>query len=154
VDTPTGQHHKLLSTIGKEDTIMGKLIREFHKKRLLPKNRECSDGWNQENIRKVETFLVGLEKKYKLQEIGQIRQKHYDWFMDHLSDERKPETLRKYALSIRRFVETSKLPIKISPENAKRRKLERRSDLQREILVRYGIEEEQLESLLKELSAL
>ena len=62
--------------------------------------------------------------------------------------------MRKYALSIRRFVETSKLPIKISPENAKRRKLERRSDLQREILVRYGIEEEQLESLLKELSAL
>lgn len=128
------------------------LIQEFRKQRLLPKNRDCSDSWNKENLSKVETFLEYLEIQYRLQEIRQIRQKHYDAYMTHLNESRSPETMRKYALSIRRFVMTSKLPIKIRPENAKRRKLERRSELQREILVRYGIEGEQLERLLEDLS--
>lgn len=130
---------------------MGNLLKEFHKKRLLPKSLKCSDGWNQENLRKVETFLEYLELQYRLQEIRQIRQKHYDAYMDHLNDSRSPETMRKYALAIRRFVETSKLPIRINPESAKKRKLNTRFERIRKVLIAHGIQGDLLETMSRDL---
>lgn len=131
---------------------MGLLIEEFHRKRLLPRNRKNTNEWHRQNLRYVERWLGYLETEYRFQEIRQIRQKHYDAFTSSLTDGGlSPETIRKYALAAKKFVRTSRLPIRINPESAKKRKVNTRLERIRKILMDYGIEGDRLERMTQDL---
>ncbi len=56
--------------------LMGILIDEFHRKRLLPRNRKNTNEWRRQNLRYVERWMGYVEAEYRLQEIRQLRQKH------------------------------------------------------------------------------
>lgn len=132
---------------------MGILIDEFHRKRLLPRNRKNTNEWRRQNLRYVERWLGYAETAYRLQEIRQLRQKHYDAFVSSLADSGlSPETIRKYALAAKKFVRTSRLPIRINPESAKKRKVNTRLQRVRKILMDYGIEGDRLERMSQDLN--
>ncbi len=107
---------------------MGKLVYNFgHNKRkytrikhqFLPKS-------GAEKINKITKFLQFCESQ-QVQKIKDIKQKHYDQFMQKFSEKKlSDETIRKYAAAEKEFITRAHLEIQINPGKAYRTKQQKK----------------------------
>ena len=112
---------------------------EEHQGRLLHKKHANNEKWEKQRRRMVERWLEFCGYKYNMQNIKQLRQKHYDAYMLDLSQGgMSPETMRKHATTIKEFIEAAHLPITVNPGKAKKRKIEKREQIIRRILEDHG----------------
>ena len=120
------------------------LIAQFHqnRKRLFHRRHENSAVWEKQREKHIINFLKFCESRYEITKISKIKQKHYDGYIEHLAREKElsDETVRKISLSLKDFFERAGLKIKVAPNKAKKRRIQKKMEKIAKTLEYWGIE--------------
>ncbi len=132
---------------------MGKLIFSFsqNQKKYVVRKHQFSEKSNWDKVNKIKVFLMFCESK-NVTEISNIKQKHYDQFIQNLSEKKlSVETIRKYSITIKQFAVRAHLDLRIAPARAKRNKEIKKMKNIKNILKKYDIDPEIITKILPDL---